>query len=211
VGKPQALLPAPARRDTWPGTAKSGRRSRRKPFLGSAFPAKEIERVKFPCGRAHAGGAASRKWVWESRCVLLCHEESEGDSRISLGDLSSGFRSFPSSLRLVDLRRGGLNGHKSSAWLPVLSQAVRLWVHLRRVQGLKRARELLSGEDLLAMGEPPGPRLGQVLAEIHERILAGDITTREEALSAKRRNFSAACSKRIFLLTSSRSIGLEWH
>lgn len=71
--------------------------------------------------------------------------------------------------------------HKSAAWLPVLSQVARLLVHLRRVQGLRRARELLSGHDLLALGMAPGPRLGQVLEAVHEKILAGEIGSREEA------------------------------
>ncbi|MCS7216964.1 MAG: hypothetical protein NZ924_04750 [Candidatus Bipolaricaulota bacterium] len=55
------------------------------------------------------------------------------------------------------------------------------------MQGLKRARELLSGHDLLALGERPGPRLGRILEEVHERILAGEIVTREEALAEARR------------------------
>ncbi|HIE48454.1 TPA: hypothetical protein EYP84_06160 [Candidatus Bipolaricaulota bacterium] len=34
----------------------------------------------------------------------------------------------------------------------------------------------------MALGERPGPRLGEILSEIHERILAGEIETRDQAL-----------------------------
>jgi tRNA nucleotidyltransferase/poly(A) polymerase len=173
VGKPQALLRSGG--ENMAGHCQIGAEIAEEALFRLRFSRKEIERVKFLVAE-HMRVARLPEMGLGKQVRLLCHEESEGEE-----DFSRRFPAFSELLRLV-ICDAEASIHRSSAWLPVLSQAVRLWVHLRRVQGLKRARELLSGEDLLAMGEPPGPRLGQVLAEIHERILAGDITTREEAL-----------------------------
>ncbi len=40
---------------------------------------------------------------------------------------------------------------------------------------------LLNGHDLMALGIPAGPRMGELLAALREAQAAGDITTREEA------------------------------
>lgn len=42
---------------------------------------------------------------------------------------------------------------------------------------------LVSGDDLLELGFSPGPRLGALLAEIREKQLQDELTTREEALA----------------------------
>jgi hypothetical protein len=39
------------------------------------------------------------------------------------------------------------------------------------------------------MGIEPGPRLGRILEGIHDRILAGEITTHDQALAAARTLF----------------------
>ena len=44
------------------------------------------------------------------------------------------------------------------------------------------AEPLLRGADLIELGVAPGPRLGQLLNELHDRQLAEEITTREAAL-----------------------------
>jgi len=173
VGKPQALWRSGG--ENMAGHCQIGAEIAEKALFRLRFSRKEIERVKFLVAE-HMRVARLPEMGLGKQVRLLCHEESEGEE-----DFSRRFPAFAQLLRLV-ICDAEASSHRSSAWLPVLSQTVRLLVHLRRVQGLKRARELLSGDDLLAMGEPPGPRLGQVLAEIHERILAGDITTREEAL-----------------------------
>jgi hypothetical protein len=64
----------------------------------------------------------------------------------------------------------------------VFSETVRVLLHLKRVRGLKFARSLINGHDLIALGVPKGPVLGEILDRVHEKILAGEITTREEAL-----------------------------
>ena len=42
---------------------------------------------------------------------------------------------------------------------------------------------LLRGDDLLALGLPPGPPLGRLLTEIRDRQLEGELKTRQEALA----------------------------
>lgn len=76
------------------------------------------------------------------------------------------------------------SAHRSSGWAPILQETLRVVEHIDRVCGLKRARELIDGHTLLMMGVKPGPQLGAILEAVHDRILAGEITTHEEALAA---------------------------
>ncbi len=141
------------------------------------FSRKEIEHVSFLVAE-HMRVAKLPEMGLGKQVLLLETGEKE---EFELSEFAQRFPMFSDLLRVL-ICDAEASAHRSSAWLPVLVATLRLLVHLRRVQGRKRARELLSGEDLLALGEPPGPRLGRVLEEIHERILAGDIVTREEAL-----------------------------
>ena len=43
------------------------------------------------------------------------------------------------------------------------------------------------GRHLLALGVPPGPRVGAILKQIYERQLDGGITTLDEATAAARK------------------------
>ncbi len=52
-----------------------------------------------------------------------------------------------------------------------------------------RPPRLLDGHGLMAMGYPPGPGLGEILAAIEDGQLEGRISTREEAREFARRNF----------------------
>ena len=45
---------------------------------------------------------------------------------------------------------------------------------------------LVDGTDLIALGQAPGPRLGKLLDDIRHRQLAGDLTTRDQALAYAR-------------------------
>jgi tRNA nucleotidyltransferase (CCA-adding enzyme) len=45
---------------------------------------------------------------------------------------------------------------------------------------------LVRGRDLLALGLAPGPRVGELLRQLYERQLDGEITTREEGLALAR-------------------------
>ncbi|MEA3356321.1 MAG: CCA tRNA nucleotidyltransferase [Candidatus Bipolaricaulota bacterium] len=76
------------------------------------------------------------------------------------------------------------SAHRSSGWAPILRETLRIIDHIDRVCGLKRARELINGHTLLEMGVKPGPELGQILGAVHDRILAGEITTRKAAAAA---------------------------
>ncbi len=78
------------------------------------------------------------------------------------------------------------SAHKSSGWLPVVRELPPLVLRLRELNERERARKLLDGHDLIQMGLPPGPRIREILESVYEQILAGRITTREEALDAAR-------------------------
>ncbi len=74
------------------------------------------------------------------------------------------------------------SAHRSSGWAPVLQETVRVMDHVERVCGLQRAREMVDGHDLLRLGLPPGPKVGEILTHLHDRILSGQITNRSQAL-----------------------------
>ena len=76
--------------------------------------------------------------------------------------------------------------HRSSGWVPILQETLRVVDHIDRVGSLNRARELIDGHALLAMGIEPGPQLGRILEGVHDRILAGEITTHDQALAVAR-------------------------
>jgi poly(A) polymerase len=51
-------------------------------------------------------------------------------------------------------------------------------------------KPLLDGTEVMSMlGLPPGPRVGEVLRFLLDRQIEGEITTREEAEEAVRREF----------------------
>ena len=52
-----------------------------------------------------------------------------------------------------------------------------------------RPPRLLDGHDLMAMGYPPGPGLGEILTAVEDEQLEGRISTGEEARDFARRNF----------------------
>jgi len=107
------------------------------------------------------------------------------DDALPLGELRGRFPLFADLVCLV-VCDAEASAHRAQAWLPVLSRTVGLLVHLRRIRGVRSARDLLTGDDLLEMGLPPGPRLREVLDDVHERILAGEISTRDGALAHAR-------------------------
>lgn len=176
VGKPRAL--ARSGGESMAGHCQIGAELAEGVLSRLRFSRREIERVKFLVAE-HMRVARLPEMGLGKQVQLLCAGE---DEKAPLSSFSQRFPAFAELLKLV-ICDAEATAHKSQAWLPVVSQAVRLLVHLRRVQGLRRARELLSGHDLLALGEPPGPRLGRILAAVHEKILAGEITSREEALA----------------------------
>jgi len=85
------------------------------------------------------------------------------------------------------------SAHHSSAWRPILHETLRVVEHIDTVCGLRRARELIDGHDLVQLGMEPGKALGAVLKDLHDRILSGEIPTRDAALALAR---AAAVSDR---------------
>ncbi len=73
--------------------------------------------------------------------------------------------------------------HGSKGWLPVVERLTKLLLHLQDLEDLGTARKLINGDDLKNLGLSEGPRLGEVLDELHEMIYAGDITSRQEAIA----------------------------
>jgi poly(A) polymerase len=57
----------------------------------------------------------------------------------------------------------------------------RIW-DLYEKEDLIAPEPLLMGRDLLALGHTPGPRLGEILAEVRRRQIAGELKDREDAL-----------------------------
>lgn len=141
------------------------------------FSNREIEWVKFLV-REHMRVARLPKMGRGKQVLLVTTGEHEA---FPLEDLPSRFPLYADLLRLL-ICDAEASAHKASAWLPVLSETVRVLLHLQRVRGLKFARSLINGHDLIALGVPKGPVLGEILGQVHERILAGEILTREEAL-----------------------------
>jgi tRNA nucleotidyltransferase/poly(A) polymerase len=74
------------------------------------------------------------------------------------------------------------SAHRSSGWAPVLRETLEVVDHVEQVGDLSRARKLIDGNDLVRLGISPGRRLGDVLELLHDRVLAGEITTRSAAL-----------------------------
>jgi poly(A) polymerase len=76
------------------------------------------------------------------------------------------------------------SAHRASGWGPILEETLRVLLHIERVGNLQRARELVDGHDLRELGMRDGPEMGRVLGVLHDRILAGEIATRDVALRA---------------------------
>jgi tRNA nucleotidyltransferase (CCA-adding enzyme) len=80
---------------------------------------------------------------------------------------------------LYRVARADCLGRRPGSFEPVAMEWFR-----DKVRGLEVERKppapLLRGRDLVDMGVPPGPRMGEVLREVYERQLDGMITTIEE-------------------------------
>jgi len=175
AGKPQALERSGG--ENMGGHCRIGARIAEEALRRLRLPIRDIERVSYLVAE-HMRVARLSEMGLGKQVRLLSEGERE---EAPLEDFTRRFPLFSDLLR-VFICDAEASAHRASAWLPLLSHTVRLHLHVRRIQGLRRARELISGDDLLALGEPPGPRLGRVLSEVHERILAGEIETREQAL-----------------------------
>jgi len=88
--------------------------------------------------------------------------------------------------------------HRSSGWVPIFRETLEIIEHIDHVCDLRNARKLIDGNTLLKMGMKPGPGLGDVLEQLHDHILAGEITTTGEAIARARE-----------LRKTSRELGVE--
>ncbi len=78
------------------------------------------------------------------------------------------------------------SAHRATGWGPILSETLRVILHVERVGNLRRARGLVNGHDLNELGMSDGPEMGRLLGALHDRILAGEISSRAEAIEAAR-------------------------
>jgi tRNA nucleotidyltransferase/poly(A) polymerase len=78
------------------------------------------------------------------------------------------------------------SAHRAAGWEPILAETLRVVLHVERVGNLRRARDLVDGHDLSQLGLRDGPEMGRVLRILHDRILAGEVGSRDEALEAAR-------------------------
>lgn len=105
---------------------------------------------------------------------------------LPIGEFSRRFPWFAKLMQLMiaDCQASAM---RAQGWLPVLQLLPRLLIQLRELEKLTQARKLIDGHDLIALGVKPGPRLGQLLEHIYDKIYAGEIQSREEALAYARR------------------------
>jgi len=97
--------------------------------------------------------------------------------------LSARYPAFMDLLRVL-VADCEASAHRSSGWGPILRETLGIADHIERVCGMKRARELIDGDVLIRLGQPAGPKLGEILGGLHDRILAGEIRSAEEAEAA---------------------------
>ena len=112
------------------------------------------------------------------------------DERPDATDLRSRFPLFCDLLQVL-VADSEASAHRASGWRPVLRETLRIAEHIDRVCSLKLARELIDGNVLIELGMLPGPQLGRLLLTLHDRILAGEITSREAAIDAARASIAA--------------------
>jgi len=105
------------------------------------------------------------------------------DPKHSLNDPTEKLGYFSDLLRTI-IADSQASAHGVEGWLPVLKRFASLLPHLKHLEELGSARELIDGNDLLKLGMEEGPELGEVLQDVHERIFSGDIESREGAIEA---------------------------
>jgi len=105
------------------------------------------------------------------------------DPEQSLNDPTEKFKYFSDLLRTI-IADSQASAHGVEGWLPVLKGFSSLLPHLKHLEELGSARELIDGNDLLELGMEEGPELGEVLQDVHERIFSGDIESRQGAIEA---------------------------
>ena len=165
VGKPETLARDPGGRIRFLGHETRGAETARRLLERLRFPRKEAARVA-ACIENHLRLARARQMRPGKLKRLLRRETFEDELAL---------------LRADTLAKGG---------------DLEAWEYLReRARALTaeqlRPPPLLRGKDLLALGIPPGPRIGRLLREVEALQLEGRLKTREEALAHVRRRMDA--------------------
>ncbi|MCS6936108.1 MAG: CCA tRNA nucleotidyltransferase [Candidatus Bipolaricaulota bacterium] len=138
----------------------------------------EIRLIKFLVREHLRIGKFAEMSVGKRVALLRTHE----DASVSLEHFPQRFSYFSKLLALM-VCDCEASAHRSSGWLPVLRALIPLLHRLKEIEERERARKLLDGHDLIALGLKPGPRIREILDAVYEKIFSGEITTREGALA----------------------------
>ena len=167
AGKPPTRAVHPKTGDWWfPDHAEVGARLTRQALVRLRFSSREIERA-LHLVRVHmdmlppeAGDAAVRRWI----------------RRIGEENVWDLYR-----IHLADWRGNRLRGDPE----PLVVMYRRVRQVLREAHALKRADLAIDGHDLIAMGIPPGPAVGEILETLLQRVVDDPaLNTRERLRSA---------------------------
>jgi len=138
-------------------------------------------------------------------CAPLSREEVEGVARrLNLPTRWTRLARDASSLGslLEALERPGLRPSEAVGLLkPYDQRALQAWALLARhrpaggvlaryLEEWSRVRPPLRGDELIAMGVPPGPEVGRLLEALHSACLDGEVRGREEAEAWVRRRLA---------------------
>ena len=140
---------------------------------GAAMSADICERLRMPKARA------SRIHELVANHMRFMHVEKMRASRLKR------FLREPYFEELLELHR--IDCLASHGNLRTHEFCVRKLAELRE-EDLRPPR-LLDGHELMAMGYPPGPGLGEIILALEDEQLEGRISTREEARDFAKRNF----------------------
>ena len=127
----------------------------------------------------HMRGAAFPKMNRAKQVRMVRTRQNEEESIDKIPDR---FSYFADLLRVI-IADSEASVHRSDGWLPVLEEVTDLLPHIRELELGESAREMIDGNDLKEMGMKEGPALGEVLHQIHRKILGGQIKSRKEALN----------------------------
>lgn len=140
----------------------------------------QVERMAFTA-RQHMRIARLPEMAQAKRLRLLESTRAAGKSE----PLSEKFPALATLLQVL-ICDAQASVHRSSAWLPVVHEAVACALRLRDLEQQEAAHKLLDGRDVLALGVAPGPQVGAILRQVYEWIYAGKINARDQALRAAR-------------------------
>ncbi len=114
------------------------------------------------------------------------------NSEVPIDNVLERFDYFTSLLRTI-IADSEASSHGVDGWLPVFQVFSGLLPHLQHLENLGTARELVDGNDLIKLGLQEGPKLGEVLESLHEKIYAGEIQTRNDALKEAAKMVEKKC------------------